>query len=173
MEAMLDGLVALSRTSRFSVMRAPVDLAALARELAEECQLSVDRPVEFVCPASIEAQGEATLIRQVLQNLIENAFKFSGTSAVPRVEVGVQPGTPSVYFVRDNGIGFDDTAADNLFEIFHRLSAGDEFPGTGVGLSIAQRAVHKHSGRIWARSQPQAGATFYFTLGPATPTRNR
>lgn len=167
MAAMLDGLVTLSRTSRFSVSRTPVDLAVLARELAEECQLAASRPVAFVCPMSLQAQGDEELIRQVLRNLIENAFKFSGTNPQPRIEVGAQPATPTVYFVRDNGIGFDDTAADNLFEVFHRLSVGDDFPGTGVGLSIAQRGVHKHGGRIWARSQPNAGATFYFTLEKA------
>jgi signal transduction histidine kinase len=164
MEKMLDGLVALSRTSRFSVNRKPVDMAALARDLVDECQMT-DRRGIFDCPDTLEAVGDERLIRQALRNLMENAFKFSSTHRTPRVELGVLSGTPAVYFVRDNGIGFDDTAAEHLFDLFHRLSPSDEYPGTGVGLSIAQRVVHKHGGRIWARSRPGMGATFYFTLG--------
>jgi hypothetical protein len=169
MEEMLSGLVALSRTSRFTVSRAPIDIAALARPLAEECQHTVNSRATFVCPRVLPAVGDPVLVRQILQNLIENAFKFSSGRTVPVIELGAVDQAPPVYFVRDNGVGFDDTAAENLFEIFHRLAAGDDFPGTGVGLAIAQRVVHKHGGRIWAHSQPDAGATFYFTLEPVAP----
>lgn len=165
MEKMLDGLVALSQSSRFSVCREPVDMAALARELVGERRFAGERTGILDCPATLEVLGDERLIRQVLRNLIENAFKFSDTQPKPRVELGVISGAPPVYFVRDNGVGFDDTAADNLFDLFHRLSSSDEYPGTGVGLSIAQRVIHKHGGRIWARSRPGMGATFYFTLG--------
>jgi signal transduction histidine kinase len=164
METMLDGLASLSRASRFAVQRQVVDLAMIAREVADECQQAAARPADFNCPATLNALCDPALMRHVLQNLLENAWKFSSIEDRPRIEIGMHAGRPDVYYVRDNGIGFDDTAAESIFDVFHRLSTSEEFPGSGIGLSIAERIVHKHGGRIWAKSRPGAGATFYFTL---------
>ena len=115
-----------------------------------------------------EAIADASLLRQVWHNLIGNAFKYSGKRAAPEVEVGGgHEGTETVYWVRDNGAGFDMRYADKLFGVFQRLHRADEFPGTGVGLAIVQRIVARHGGRAWAIGEPGAGATFYFSLARA------
>ena len=113
------------------------------------------------------AAGDQTLLRIALQNLLGNAWKFSSKQDAPRVEFGVQvqPDRGPVYFVRDNGAGFDEEQAAKLFGVFQRLHAQSEFPGTGVGLASVQRIIEKHGGRIWAAAKPGQGATFYFTLG--------
>ncbi len=110
--------------------------------------------------------GDRTLLRLVLQNLLGNAFKFTGRVAVGRIEVGAAHDAQgrTTYRVRDNGAGFDPRFADKMFGLFQRFHSANEFPGTGVGLATVQRIVGKHGGRIWAESQPGEGATFYFTL---------
>ena len=111
------------------------------------------------------AVGDRTLLQQVLANLLSNAFKFSRTRPRPRVEIAARlEGTEAVYFVRDNGVGFDMAYADKLFQVFNRLHGADEFEGTGVGLALVQRIVERHGGRVWAEGVVNEGATFYFTL---------
>jgi light-regulated signal transduction histidine kinase (bacteriophytochrome) len=107
----------------------------------------------------------------VLENLLENAWKFTARHARARIEFAAhaQEGGPLVYFVRDDGAGFDPAYAQDLFRPFERLHKESEFPGTGVGLAIVQRVVHRHGGRVWAEGQPERGATIYFTLGDSTP----
>jgi signal transduction histidine kinase len=166
MRAMIDGLLELSRATNSPLNRQPVDLADIAREIAAEHEAAGGRIGEFICPAALPASGDPTLLRSVVQNLLANAWKFSGRQPSPRVELGVH-GTPEVYYVRDNGDGFDPSGAAGLFGVFHRLHRQDEFPGTGVGLAIVQRIVQKHGGRAWAESRPGEGATFYFTLSGA------
>lgn len=165
MNAMIDTLLALSRMTSREIERERVDLARLARELAEELAPQFERRAEFVCVPSAPVEGDPTLLRLVLQNLLGNAFKFSARTAAPRVEFGVREEKGrAVYFVRDNGAGFDMRFADKLFGLFQRFHSQNEFPGTGVGLATVQRIVHKHGGRVWAESAPGQGATFFFTL---------
>lgn len=165
MSEMVDALLELSRTERAPVQRRPLDLAALAREIAEECNRTAGSAVEFVAPASLPAEGDPTLLRNALQNLLSNAWKFSAHAAQPRVELGSLGPTsgPPVYYVKDNGAGFD-AKNPKVFGVFQRFHAQEEFAGTGVGLATVQRIVRKHDGKIWVESAPAKGAVFYFTL---------
>lgn len=169
MGRMVEGLLDVSRMQRAPLRREQLDLAALAREIAAHCQSSAQRPVDFSAPASLPAAGDPALLRSALENLLGNAWKFSSKQQAPRVELGVQldPQSEPVYFVRDNGAGFDEQHAGKLFGLFQRLHDESEFPGTGLGLASVQRIIEKHSGSIWASATPGQGATFYFTLGPS------
>lgn len=171
MTKMIDSLLQLSVTGRAPVRRTTLNLTQLAREIAEECNASADRPVDFAAPDSIPVAGDAALLRLMLQNLLDNAWKFSGGTPSPHVELGVQydTGGRPIYFLRDNGAGFDERDAGKLFGVFQRLHLQSEFPGTGVGLAIVQRIVSKHDGKIWATGKPGKGATFCFTLGEDAP----
>jgi PAS domain S-box-containing protein len=172
---LIDDLLSLSRLTRARLTPTEVDMTGLAASAAEELLQTFPhgtRPPEIgVLP---RAHGDATLLRQVWANLLSNALKYSRNSAEPRVEVGSIDGSPAqgntVYFVRDNGVGFDMAHADKLFGVFQRLHRTDEFEGTGVGLAIVYRVLTRHGGRIWAESSPGRGATFYFTL-PSDPER--
>lgn len=167
MEELIDDLLELARISRVEVAWSAVDLSSMARQvLAELAQREPDREVEAIVHDDITTNGDPRLLRIVLENLLGNAWKFTRNAERPRVEFGVlRDGGGAAHFVRDNGAGFDMAHADKLFVAFQRLHAMNEFPGTGIGLSIVQRVVHKHRGRVWARAQPGNGATFYFTLG--------
>ena len=116
-------------------------------------------------------KGLQRLLTAVLQNLLGNAWKFSARQEVARIEVGCQPAADgeAVFFVRDNGAGFDMAFAHKLFGTFERLHSPGDFPGTGIGLATVKRVIDRHGGRIWAESKPGEGATFYFTLKPSTP----
>jgi signal transduction histidine kinase/FixJ family two-component response regulator len=164
---MVDALLELSQTGRAPLRRQPLDLAVMAQEVAAHYQLGSGPAVEFVVPVSLPATGDRTLLRIALRNLLSNAWKFSSKCDAPRVEVGVQTGTGGepVYFVRDNGAGFDEQATAKLFGLFQRFHEQSEFPGTGIGLASVQRIIEKHGGNIWAAGTPGQGATFYFTLG--------
>jgi light-regulated signal transduction histidine kinase (bacteriophytochrome) len=166
MGGMVEGLLQLSRMSKAPVQRQSIDLAVMAREVAATCRIGAPREVEFVAPESLPASGDRTLVRVALQNLLGNAWKFSSKRDAPRVEFGVQlrPDAEPVYFVRDNGAGFDEAHAHTLFGVFQRLHAAEDFPGTGVGLASVRRIIERHGGSIWAASKPGQGATFYFTL---------
>ena len=121
--------------------------------------------VETVIHPMPPVTGDPALLRQVLANVIANAFKFTGRRPHPRVEIGAQTeGSEVVFYVKDNGVGFDMRYADKLFGVFQRLHRGDEFEGTGVGLALAQRIIQRHGGRIWAEGKVNEGATFFFTL---------
>ncbi|HVY79808.1 MAG TPA: ATP-binding protein, partial [Steroidobacteraceae bacterium] len=164
MTRLIEDLLAFSRFSRQPLEKRPVALGDIARRLATELRPQ-DGAVEVVIGDLPDCHGDASLLEQVLSNLLSNAFKFSRKTAAPRVEVGSRrKGSETVYFVRDNGAGFDMRRADKLFGVFQRLHPASEFEGTGVGLSIVQRIVQRHGGRIWAESAPGQGATFYFTL---------
>jgi signal transduction histidine kinase len=166
MNAMIDTLLSLSRMTSREIERERVDLARVARELADELRAQDPaRPTEFVLIDRLVVEGDPTLLRLVLQNLLGNAWKFSARVAQPRIEFGMRAEDGRfVYFVRDNGAGFDMRFAEKMFGLFQRFHSSNEFPGTGVGLATVQRIVRKHGGRIWADSQPGQGATFSFTL---------
>ncbi|HZQ74698.1 MAG TPA: MASE4 domain-containing protein [Burkholderiales bacterium] len=164
MGALIEDLLEMSRLGRQPLAKQTVDIAALVRQVLAECAAQ-GRSVEVVVGELPEALADAALIRQVWVNLVSNAFKYSSKRADARVEIGARRDGPDlVYFVRDNGAGFDMKYADRLFGVFQRLHRAEDFPGTGVGLAIAQRIVARHGGRIWAESEPGAGATFSFTL---------
>jgi light-regulated signal transduction histidine kinase (bacteriophytochrome) len=164
MGEMIDDLLRLSRLGRAGLKLRPVDLNPLVAEMVRTGQ--AEHPKTHVDLAQLPAvTGDPGLLRQVFQNLLDNAFKFSAKVASPNVTIGVEPGPDgAVFFVRDNGAGFDMNYADKLFGVFQRMHQASEFPGTGVGLVIVKRIVERHGGRIWAESAPGQGATFRFTL---------
>jgi PAS domain S-box-containing protein len=168
LEEMTAGLLALARLSRAAVVRAPVDLGAMATELLARWQeAEPDRQVEFCVSGNLRVHGDRVLLKQVLENLLGNAWKFTAGARPARIEFGVAKGSGGerVFFVQDDGAGFDMEYAKRLFEPFCRLHGQEEFEGTGIGLATVQKIISRHDGRIWARAQPGAGATFYFTLG--------
>lgn len=172
MGRLIDDLLGLSRVTRGMMNRERVDLSAMAEEVARG--LREERPekaVQFSVQSGLRAQGDPRLLRVALENLIGNAWKFTGKESEPRIEFGVdeelsRKGRVPVYYVRDNGAGFEMAYADKLFGAFQRLHGTEEFEGTGIGLATVQRIVHRHGGRIWARGEVGRGATFYFTLSP-------
>lgn len=170
MGELIQDLLDLSRVSRRELSRQAVDLSALACEIAAELQAQApQRQAEFVIAGGLTAYGDVTLLRLMLENLLGNAWKFTATRERAHIEFGAmgegeaQP--PPVYYVRDNGVGFDIAYADKLFAPFQRLHSQSEFPGTGIGLATVQRIVARHGGKVWAEAAPDRGATFYFTLG--------
>lgn len=169
MGQLIDDMLRLARVTRSEMRRAPVDLSALAGSIAADLQgTAPERKVRFVIAPGLTAEGDARLLEIALENLLGNAWKFTSKRAEALIEFGRtgQGGEP-VYFVRDNGAGFDMQEAQRLFGAFQRLHSGQEFPGTGVGLATAERIIRRHGGRVWAEGQVGGGATFYFTLPPA------
>jgi len=166
MARLIDDLLMLSRVTRSELRREGVDLTALARSvLAGLQQNEPERKVELIISDGLIANGDARLLGVVLQNLLGNAWKFTGKCPMARIEVGArQEDGRSVFFVRDNGAGFDMTYADKLFGVFQRLHSGGEFEGTGIGLATVQRIILRHAGRVWAGGEVGRGATFSFTL---------
>lgn len=167
MVRLIEDLLQLSRVARSEMRREPVDLGALARQITAELQKSdPKRSVQSVIGEGLVASGDERLLRVALENLLANAWKFTGKREDPRIEFGmVQRNGQPTFYVRDNGVGFDMAYADRLFGAFQRLHEKGEFPGTGIGLATVQRIVHRHGGRIWAESEAGKGATFFFTLG--------
>lgn len=163
---LIDDLLDLARLTRARTIRRHVDLAELAGAVIRELgDAEPGRMVTWHVAPRLPAFGDRVQLQQLLQNLLGNAWKFTSRVEGARIELGVeQHETETRYFVRDNGAGFDMSYADKLFGVFQRLHHESEFPGTGVGLAIVQRIVHKHGGRVWAEGQPGAGATFWFTL---------
>jgi light-regulated signal transduction histidine kinase (bacteriophytochrome) len=144
-----------------------VDLSALARSIAGQLkQNNPPRLVDFIIQPDVIAEGDPHLLESALSNLLGNAFKFTGKCAQAQIEFG-QTGLKGerIFFVRDNGAGFDMAYAQKLFGAFQRMHKDSEFPGTGVGLAIVQRVIHRHGGRIWAEAEVGRGAVFHFTLG--------
>jgi PAS domain S-box-containing protein len=168
MYTLIDALLMLSRVTQEEMRRDVVDLSGLARSVATELhRTQPDRRVDFVIPPGIIAVGDASLLRVMLENLLGNAWKFTGRQAAARIEFGAsEQGGQTVYYVRDNGAGFDRAYADKLFGAFQRLHTADEFPGTGIGLPTVQRIIRRHGGTVWADGDVGKGATFYFTLPP-------
>jgi light-regulated signal transduction histidine kinase (bacteriophytochrome) len=167
MAEVIDNLIKLARVTRSEMHRATVSLSELASECMAELQrMEPLRTVECVVQPGLKATGDAVLLSIALQNLLGNAWKFTGRKQRARIEFGMEK-TPEgdAYYVRDNGAGFDMAYAKRLFTAFHRLHGASEFPGSGIGLATVRRIIQRHGGRIWAQAQEREGATFYFTLG--------
>lgn len=162
MASLVDGLLNLSRISRTELRWEKVDLSAFANIIVADFQkLAPDRKTSIRIENGLVAQGDGKLIYSVLQNLLDNAWKFTALNPLTEISFGADERT---FYVRDNGVGFDMKYAKNLFETFHRLHGENEFPGVGVGLATVRRVIERHGGRIWVKSEPGKGTTFYFTL---------
>ena len=171
MGSLIDDILDLSRVARREIRLERVDLSAMARAIADElAQTGPARQVAVEVQAGLAAQGDATLLHDALENLIGNAWKFTAQRENPRIGFGriEGEGGEPVYFVRDNGAGFDMKYAGKLFGAFQRLHAPQDYEGNGIGLAMVRRIVGLHGGRIWAEAAPGEGATFYFTLGGGT-----
>jgi PAS domain S-box-containing protein len=163
MGQLIDDLLSLSRISRREMKQDVVNLTELAREVDRELRAQEpERQVLFEVDGKLQANGDAGLIRIVLQNLLTNAWKFTSTRPQAHIRLGARDGG---FFVQDNGVGFDMAFANKLFGAFQRLHSTSEFPGTGIGLATVQRVIHRHGGKIWAEAELEKGATFHFTLG--------
>jgi len=166
MGQLIEDMLTLARTARLEMVYQRVDLSCLAQEITSQLQKSEPkRQARFVIAPGLTVEGDRGLLRIVLENLLDNAWKFTSGQPDARVELGSRRrDTQEVYFVQDNGVGFDMRYADKLFGAFQRLHDVSEFPGTGVGLATVQRIIHRHGGRVWAEGAVGQGATFYFIL---------
>jgi light-regulated signal transduction histidine kinase (bacteriophytochrome) len=167
MGRLIDDLLAFSRAGRAAMNLSTIDMKGLVQEVLEQ-EEAANREYSFHVQLGElpPAYGDRTLVRQVLANLMENAIKFTRDKPDPRIEVGSYEtgGGERVYYVKDNGVGFDMKYYDKLFGVFQRLVTDRQFEGTGVGLAIVHRLVSRHGGRVWAEGKLREGATFYFTL---------
>lgn len=173
MGELIDDLLQLSRVGRAPIQRQRVDLSALARTvMATLRRTSLERELQFAIADGIVAEGDPRLLQVVLENLLGNALKFASAAANPIIELGVQKKADGVvYFIRDNGAGFDMSYAHKLFTPFQRLHSVADFPGTGIGLATVRRVVERHGGRVWAEGEVNEGAAFFWTLSaPAAET---
>jgi PAS domain S-box-containing protein len=171
MAQLIDDMLKLSRITRDEITWDEVDLSEMVKEILSDLKKTEpDRKIKLVVQEGVVVRGDGRLYRILMTNLLENAWKFSQKTPHPVIEFGVMPinGEP-VFFVRDNGAGFDMTRSDKLFVPFQRLHSSVEFAGTGIGLAISQRIVHRHGGRIWGEGETGKGATFYFTAGLREP----
>ena len=166
MGELIDDLLKLSRIGRAELRRTTFDFSALALEVITYLhEAEPARQVTCVVAPGLSATADRALLRVVLNNLLGNAWKFSGRQADGRIEFGaIEHDGEQVFFVRDNGAGFDPAYASKLFTPFQRLHTKHEFPGSGIGLATVQRIIHRHRGRVWAEAQVNQGATIYFTL---------
>lgn len=171
MSQLMEDILAFSRVSRQDIDASLVDMTELARCTFQQLrEAATDSKATLQLTALPDGCGDRSMLRQVLVNLIGNALKFSGRHPAPVIEVtGRQDDTQVVYCVKDNGVGFDPRYAHRLFGVFQRLHSQNEFEGTGIGLALVQRIIHRHGGSVWAEGAPNAGASFYFSL----PVRSR
>jgi PAS domain S-box-containing protein len=169
MGRLIDDLLTFSRQSRSEMDHRRLDMTAMAQTIVSRLhQQSPSLQADFVIQPGLTALGDAALIDVVLNNLLDNAAKFSSKSPHPVIEFGrIDHEGTRAFFVRDNGVGFDMAYSNKLFGVFRRLHKSSEFPGTGIGLASVQRIINRHGGRIWAEAKVNEGATFYFTLKEA------
>src|SRR5581483_5502431 len=169
MDQLLNDMLRLSRLSRKEMQWRTVNLSGLAQSIVQNFQrIEPQRNVSVIIAPNLAALGDEALLHIALENLLNNAWKFTGKNSNALVEFGsAEEQGQRFYFVRDNGVGFDMAFAAKIFGVFERLHPESEFPGTGIGLALVQRIVNRHEGQIWARAAPNQGATFCFTLpGP-------
>ena len=166
MGQLIDALLTLSRIGRTEIRPLQINMTQMVRTIAQEVSSAYgQRRVEIDIASGMHAFADPRLLRVALSNLLDNAWKFTAPCEHAKVQVGISDeGKSPIYFVRDNGAGFDPSYASKLFSAFQRLHSDREFPGTGIGLAIVQRVIALHGGTIWADSEPKQGATFYFTL---------
>jgi light-regulated signal transduction histidine kinase (bacteriophytochrome) len=166
MDRLIKDILAFSRSGRQEIKPVQIDMKKLVSVVLEELKpLFEKRTINFEIKALSPAYGDISLIKQVLVNLISNAVKFTNTREIAIVEVGCRvEENENIYYVKDNGIGFDSEHIDKLFAPFHRLPEAKEFEGTGIGLSIVERIINRHGGQVWAEGKINDGATFYFSL---------
>lgn len=171
MSALIEDLLSLSRIGRSELNPRPVDLSQLAAEAAASVKERYpNRQVELTIEPGLHAEGDARLLRVAIENLLDNAFKYTARTKQATVTVGASNEPEGrVFFVRDNGVGFDMAYSNKLFGPFQRLHSDADYPGTGIGLVTVQRIVARHGGRIWAQAELNRGAAFYFTLPAASP----
>ena len=167
MNELVVGLLELSRAATSDFQRVALDLTAMSEQVVQTLrEAAPDRDVSVGIDRGMRCEGEPRLLRIVLGNLLENAWKFTSPSESPAIRVGVEGRNgEDVFFVEDNGVGFDMRYAEQLFVPFQRMHTEDEFPGTGIGLATVRRIVRRHGGRIWAESEEGKGTRFSFTLG--------
>jgi signal transduction histidine kinase len=168
---MIDDLLDLSRSTSAPLHLKQLDLSPLATSILEGlAESNPDRQVEVVVQKRCQANADPGLMQIALQNLLRNAWKFTGLRQSAKIEFGcTKRSGKTVYYVRDNGAGFDQNFADRLFKPFQRLHAVSEFPGTGIGLATVERIIRRHGGEVWAEGEVDKGATFYFTVDSTKP----
>jgi PAS domain S-box-containing protein len=166
MSHLIEAMLNMARLTRGAIQEKTVDLSSLAQVTAHEIRKqATGRQVEFIIQKNVKAKGDQDMLQVMLENLLDNAWKFTSAHATAKIEFGTtNMDGKTVYFVRDDGAGFDMAFSDKLFKPFKRLHTESEFPGIGIGLAIAHRIILRHNGRLWAESAPEKGATFFFTL---------
>ena len=170
MGELIEGLLSLAQLSREQIKLENVDLSAIARRIEHDCrerEREPERQAQVHIQEGLSAHGDPRLLSAVLQNLLGNAWKFTSKQVLARIDIGSELGADgdTIFFVKDNGAGFDMAFAHKLFGTFQRLHSHEDFSGTGVGLATVKRVIERHGGRVWAESKLNEGATFYFTLG--------
>jgi two-component system sensor kinase len=175
MERLIKDLLAFSRSGRHEIKSVKIDMGNLIRTVLDELKTLLEgRMIKFDIKTLPPAYGDMGLMKQVLVNLLSNAIKFTKSKDTAVIEVGCgAEDNENIYYVKDNGIGFYPQYSDKLFSPFYRLPEAKEFDGTGIGLSIAQRIINRHGGRIWAEGKINDGATFYFSLPMTSPHLTR
>jgi len=166
MGKLIDDLLSFSRLGRLELNMSKLDIEGLVNDIWMELQIiNPDRIIDFEIKNVPSGWGDRTLIKQVYSNLLSNAVKYTKFKDRASIETGgYKKGDENIYYIKDNGVGFDMKYYDKLFGVFQRLHSADDYEGTGVGLAIVQRIIHRHGGRVWAEGKVEEGAIFYFTL---------